>query len=98
MDNNGYPEDYDIEALGKIDPLDFTAGADLIEGLINATRIGKANIIRYKDRAMLRVATGGWSGCEEILSEINWTWRAIHWWSSHKGGLHYYEGKYQKDT
>ena len=87
MDNDGYPEPHDIEWL-KLQLSDrvFLNGAKAIANLINATGYGKATIT--ENPPTLTVATGGWSGCEEILSETYGTlWRILYWESSHRGGL-----------
>lgn len=45
------------------------------------------------DRKYLRLATGGWSGNEDIVGAINGnkTIRALCWKLSARGGLHIYE-------
>jgi len=87
MDGHGYPEADDISWLkGELSVMDFHRGANAIKSLIDATGYGRATIGINPGR--LEVATGGWSGCEEILSETHGTlWDTAFWESTHRGGL-----------
>ena len=87
MDEHGYPETDDISWMkGELSAMDFHRGANAIKSLIDATGYGRATIGINPGR--LEVATGGWSGCEEILSETRGTlWHMAFWESTHRGGL-----------
>ena len=87
MDGHGYPEPEDITWLkGELSAIDFRRGANAIKSLIDATGYGRATIGINPEK--LEVATGGWSGCEEILAETHDTiWRMAFWESTHRGGL-----------
>lgn len=93
MDINGYPEDDDIAYLkGQLDDLDFYVGANIIKEYIEATGYGKATIGINPGR--LTVATGGWSGCEDVLEEVSRTpWGMMYWESTHRGGLVIYQAR-----
>ena len=44
------------------------------------------------DRLYLRLATGGWSGCEDVISALEKNmWARMNWRMSARGGLHIYE-------
>lgn len=86
IDHDGYPTDASLEALEKWDgPLDrmselLDAVADYFEGC----GYGSAE----RKPGYWRLATGGWSGCESVLSSLPLIVRACMWQSSHRGGLH----------
>lgn len=84
---DGYPDDEDIEWLKEqLNQFDFHVGALAIKQLIDATEYGKATL--EVNPPKLEIATGGWSGCEEILEATHGTlWRMSYWYSSHRGGL-----------
>jgi hypothetical protein len=40
----------------------------------------------------VRLATGGWSGNEDVINELDGTFFSFRYWqSSHRGGKHIYE-------
>jgi hypothetical protein len=87
---DGYPDEEDIEYLkAGLSTGDFHDGALVLSELIESTGFGKATFTSDTSGfEKLSIATGGWSGCEEILSETHMTlWRALYWQSSHRGGL-----------
>jgi len=91
MDEHGYPEAQDIAHLKEeLSHMDFHRGANAIAQLIEATGYGTASLLGASgtNPGRLEVSTGGWSGCEEILSAThNTLWRMAFWESTHRGGL-----------
>jgi hypothetical protein len=49
--------------------------------------------LKGKKEKTLRLATGGWSGNEDIIRALdkNVMFRMVCWQSSHRGGLHIYK-------
>ncbi len=93
IDVRGYPEESDLEVLS-----DWSGPAyevplvlDLIANAFNATGYGSARSRTLPDgRRVWRFATGGWSGCEDLLEAMPRMVHAVCWYSSHRGGLHWY--------
>jgi len=55
---------------------------------INATGYGRA----WQEVGFLRIATGGWSGCEDIVEALMGNiFGRMRWESSHRGGLHVFK-------
>jgi hypothetical protein len=95
VDDDGYPTGWGIAQLRG-----FTGGTpeqfvemvrqlwwlpELIETAHSTDRDGRP-IVR------IRLVTGGWSGNEEVIQEIDATFFAVFYWaSSHRGGLHVFE-------
>lgn len=105
VDDDGYPTEWGITQLRG-----FTGGTpeqfvemvrrlwwlpQLIETAHTTDRDGRP-IVR------IRLVTGGWSGNEEVIEEIDATWfRVLYWQSRHRGGLHVFEvpeAAWQADT
>lgn len=95
IDDAGYPTSWGIAQLRG-----FTGGTpeqfvemvrllwclpELIEAAHSTDRDGRP-IVR------IRLVTGGWSGNEEVIGEIDATWFGVlYWQSSHRGGLHVFD-------
>lgn len=92
--NNGYPEENDIELLVNFygTPLEFVQE---LRSLLKATGYASSNVSRengaFHTGWLLKVATGGWSGCEEIMSAVQGTMFHFLFWSeiSRGGGFTY---------
>jgi hypothetical protein len=88
---DGYPDENDIAWLKAVlSHSDFMRGAQALTELLFET--GYAHC-KWRGRPSnvtgLEVATGGWSGCEEIIDAASGTvWWTIFWQSTHRGGLH----------
>ena len=87
-DGDGYPTE---EAVDRIAAYDLTIQPfeDFLE-LLRRNWSGYGSWKRTKTR--LRLATGGWSGCEDVIGALqrNFVFQALCWQSSHRGGLHIY--------
>lgn len=95
VDEDGYPTDWGIAQLRGFSggtPEQFVDTVrqlwwvpSLIDVAPDADRHGSP-IVR------IRMMTGGWSGNEQVISEIDKTFFSFFFWqSSHRGGLHIYE-------
>lgn len=100
-DDNGYPTEESLRALrewqppvgtGSRDP--YTEGAvqvlDAVAAYFNGCGYGRATKRSIQGRTVWRFATGGWSGCEEVLGALPALVYALAWRSTHRGGLHVY--------
>lgn len=88
-----YPDDDELISLKEIlgNP-DFLSGAAKIAEMIRSTGYGRATLDEKNQR--LEIATGGWSGCEEIIDAINGSlWDINYWQSTHRGGLHVWQNR-----
>ncbi len=87
---DGYPDKEDIEWLKEeLNTTDFVKGGLALCELLTHTRYARCLWLgKVSDRIGLEVATGGWSGCEEIIEATYGTlWRMRYWESTHRGGL-----------
>ena len=91
MEHPGYPEEDELEAVRRM-PTNFLEGAELLLSLFEATGYGSGYITKFRGKARLYINTGGWSGCEELLSELDKIWHAVYWVKSERGGHDVYEG------
>ena len=83
FDADGYPTD---ETLTAIRDWPYTDHGGLVEYVREAwSDYGRM----WEEDGMLRLATGGWSGNESIISSLkaNAMFMAMWWESSHRGGL-----------
>ncbi|HSW63860.1 MAG TPA: hypothetical protein VLH56_11235 [Dissulfurispiraceae bacterium] len=92
MEHPGYPEDEEIEAVRNIDPSKFLDGAELLLELFESTGYGSGHITRFRGKARLYISTGGWSGCEELISAVNKFWWLMYWQRTERGGHYVFEG------
>lgn len=88
FDGDGYPT---RSTLRTIERWPIKSGADcrsLLAWVRPVWRYGESGGWRQSG-AWYRLATGGWSGNEEIESALrrNGVFWALCWWSSHRGGL-----------
>ena len=82
IDHDGYPTDASVEALTLCnDPKD---ALDAVAEYLTDCGYGRATVAD----GVYEFATGGWSGCEEVIGRISLLVRALTWESSHRGGLH----------
>ena len=88
IDADGYPLERDLEALkawdGHVENIPQVL--DMVADAINRTGYGRAR----RRGNVWRFATGGWSGCEDLIASIPGIVEACCWRSSHRGGLHIY--------
>lgn len=83
IDHNGYPTEAFLDELRSLQDSDklLARAAEAI----NATGYGSAR----EEGGMLHIATGGWSGCEDIVEAVLGNiFGTLRWESSHRGGLH----------
>jgi hypothetical protein len=94
VDDHGYPTEWGLQQLRQFHgtPLQFV---DLIRGLWWVpTPVSIDELVNADGKAVVRVrlVTGGWSGNEEVISGLRYTFFHVFYWeSSHRGGLHIYE-------
>lgn len=82
VDADGYPTD-ELIAWLKAEP-DGVLALKEAAAYCNSCGFGNAEV---KD-GMLRIATGGWSGCQDVISAIGENLHAMQRWESHhRGGL-----------
>ncbi|HKB36839.1 MAG TPA: hypothetical protein VKD72_10310 [Gemmataceae bacterium] len=101
FDRDGYPTDETL-ALIKHWPYQDAAGClDYVKAAwhypdwaTHDLNAGEASVVRAeKGEKYLRLATGGWSGNEELVIalEDNHMMRAVTWRLDARGGLHIYQ-------
>lgn len=94
VDEHGYPTEWGIAQLRGFtgSPAGFV---DMIRRLWwTPSLIDVAEAVNEDGHPVMRVrlATGGWSGNEEVVSEIDMTFFSVWYWqSSHRGALHIYD-------
>jgi hypothetical protein len=92
-----YPSE---EALAKISAWDYKDPIGLAEYIVDIWHYGepwallsdwRKDDLRHEYRE-LRLATGGWSGNEEIIAALdkNQMFSMLCWYMSQRGGLHIY--------
>ncbi len=94
---NDYPDRKDLKILKKWDVVRDPIGfIEYVRDIMPDN--GKVTIRRYKakdgDKAKVKIfiATGGWSGCEEIVNTIDKTLFSVFYWKkSERGGAFWYE-------
>jgi len=90
-DHDGYPVEEDVEALRN-----WSGPAEEVPVVLDAvgeylTECGYGSVKKYpNDGLEWQFATGGWSGCEEVIGAIPLLVHSLAWQSSHRGGLHVY--------
>lgn len=96
FDDDGYPTD---EALAAVDAFQGTAAeyVAFVSILYTQQGYGKAVLVDRvndfgRDRKELTLVTGGWSGCEDVLSRIrNSFFHVTFWQASFRGGKDIYD-------
>jgi hypothetical protein len=90
IDSGGYPLDADLDALAKIpDPIE---ALDAAAEYFNDCGYGRAVVRRTRDGfKRWTFATGGWSGCEAVISGLHPMVDALAWQESARGGRYVYE-------
>lgn len=87
FDRNGYPSDETLEAIEKWDFRDW-------KGFVRFLAESYSVYGRFELKGtMLEMATGGWSGNEDVMSAFahNWILHSQMWESSHRGGMYRYD-------
>jgi hypothetical protein len=95
MNNHGYPqEEEELRFLRELPTSDFEKNSKVIISMFENTGYGKGWIEKIIDDFgdsiwELRLVTGGWSGCEDMIGELreNYLWWGMFWYSIHRGGL-----------
>lgn len=94
-DVDGYPTGEELEYITKFDVLK-KAGPHVDDNFAELMAYIKARwhwpSYFTEEGGMYRLATGGWSGNEDLLSALrsNALVHLLYWQSSHRGGLVYY--------
>lgn len=103
-DNDGYPTEEELKAFKKWrinkDNIQTFRAHDVVDYLNliwwyperqMEVREGRERF-RHKKVMKLWLHTGGWSGNEDIIGELQQTWFwVLYWTESHRGGHYYFE-------
>lgn len=89
IDHNGYPTDAFLEWLKSEDNADIA----LREAADYFTDCGFGRVWCDPDGVLIRFATGGWSGCEDVIDALSQNLRVWgeRWQQHHRGGLWVFE-------
>ena len=89
MDANGYPEDAELEQIRKWDPMDFKGCMEFMR----ERWMHPSYFMGEQPDGTWKIATAGWSGNESMIYalEENPCFFALHWESSHRGGLYVFD-------
>lgn len=84
-----YPSDDELKTISEWDYQDFPALAEYVCGLWHWSDLAR---LTGKRILQLRLATGGWSGNEDIIRALdkNPMFNLMCWQMSKRGGLHTY--------
>jgi hypothetical protein len=99
---NDYPTEAALKRIRKWDPMDAAGALDFVASIWNWPEFGVSSVLRPEEAAVvgaeggeryLRLATGGWSGNEDIVGALraNRILSAFTWKLTASGGLHIYE-------
>lgn len=81
IDHHGYPTEASLESLRKC--VEVGEALDAVAEYLENCGFGSARI----RHGVYRLATGGWSGCEDAIAALHPLVYAVAWRSSHRGGL-----------
>lgn len=85
-----YPTEEELRILKYYDVVNDLEGfLEYLESIYNAN-YGSFELTGKKIRT-LRLATGGWSGNEDIVRELPLIFTMSFWYKSQRGGLHIYK-------
>ena len=89
MDNDGYPDDDELESIKAWPPSDLDGCMEYVRERWKYADSGFFN----HDKGSYKLSTGGWSGNEEIIGALheNVVWWMMYWQSSARGGKHVFE-------
>ncbi len=95
MDANDYPEEQELERIRKWD-ITKESVHKLVEYVIERWKWAKNDYARNystQKRIKIKLATGGWSGNEDIISALadNVLFWAIYWQRSERGGHYWFD-------
>lgn len=93
MDDNGYPDDVELERIRRWDPRDLCGLMAFARSLWKWPQYWTMECCEEDGFELHRAVTGGWSGNEEIISALmeNAPAWLMCWQSSHRGGKHMFE-------
>lgn len=82
--NEDYPSHSELDKITAWKPGDYAELIAYIEPYVN-----KYGRLTRLENGRVEIATGGWSGCEEIMSALqdNHIFWAVCWHSSHRDGI-----------
>jgi hypothetical protein len=88
IDENGYPTEETLERIRTFDPFEEDL-EEFIQYLMDNWQNGYPAEY-YKKERILRLSTGGWSGCESTIRALheNFAFWTLFWYSHVRGG-HY---------
>ena len=96
IDPDGYPTEESLEAMQAVGAAysDYWAYIrDCLDAACDyfvSCGFGSARKRTICKLTTWRFATGGWSGCEEVLGRLPSIVKSVAWRSSHRGGLHWF--------
>lgn len=83
MDAEGYPEDEELESIKGLG-FDFKEGCETMLSFFEATGYGSGALLAD---GSFELHTGGWSGCEDMISSaMESMWWPRYWYSTTRGG------------
>ncbi len=90
-----YPTTEQLNKIIEWECFTFESSLSLAEYIFDLWHFENWATLEGKRVKTLRLATGGWSGNEDILSALrkNFIFHSKYWESSHKGGLVIYKIK-----
>jgi len=91
LDKYGYPTEKTLEKISNWNILEENAVSSLIEYI--KENYWHPDYLITKNKNILRISTGGWSGNESIIFALkaNKIFWLMHWKSSHRGGYYEFE-------
>ena len=101
MDANGYPEIEDYDQIKTLNGRNVLSDFNVLLSLFESTGFGSGKIFESKDSLdkpiyVLQLHTGGWSGCEDMISKLqeeNQIFWIMHWYSIVRGGHYEFHGR-----
>jgi hypothetical protein len=95
VDDDGYPTDWGIAQLRGFSggtPEQFVETVRRLWWIPSLIGVAPGTDRHGSPIVRIRMVTGGWSGNEQVISEIDKTFFSFFYWqSSHRGGLCIYE-------
>jgi hypothetical protein len=96
LDEYGYPHDEWLASIRDARPAMADAAQwmrETLPDLVSKVGYGRVTMDFFPQAEHsvyeLRIATGGWSGMEDLMDAITGNWRLMYFWeSTHRGGLY----------
>jgi hypothetical protein len=94
VDENDYPDDERLKEISQADAVGV-GGRWLVKvfpGLVESLSYGTVTVTELEDETSIRVATGGWSGIEDLIAAVlgNALLRLMYYAAWNRGGVHFF--------